>query len=399
MGNHADGFSKYALTSPERKARSSFTYMSRSPAWRLMATKHGKAARDFELVLILSQPANFLQCMGRQHAFATNLLAIPGDLIPLLCCITSELFGTAPRIVAQGGSVDTGIASSYAQGLCHLYQGESLEGGLRCTVTMVVNNFLADAGQGTDYGGPDSCLKAPAVLHFLKSIVIGPKDVQPLDPVATSCVIRCLRCLLSFVVVETTARKNLLLSIHGREVNSDAAGLPLHLNPLLSTQVLKTDILLLHELGSHMLRDANQRIECCQVQGCILQIWSAACTLYPLPSATHTAMVSSVIGVAKQCALHGLLLMKSLRKAGRHLPHKDPDAQQQQRQQKQQQHGYTASLSSTESHLKDVTAVRALRGLLFLTSGFDIEKGQEGHIHLHAGKSWGPLCKRTAVVS
>lgn len=75
--------------------------MSRSPAWLAMRVRHGRAQRDLEVLLILKLSAEQMQQLSAldEHQFSSHVSQLPGNFLPLLCCLASEQLTTAPLLM------------------------------------------------------------------------------------------------------------------------------------------------------------------------------------------------------------------------------------------------------------------------------------------------------------
>lgn len=293
--------------------------ITRSPAWMLMALKHGKQGRNWELLLILDQARDCLFVLSQfvgPHLFS-HLHMLPIDYIPKLCCIISEQFGNISTLVSQDAAsaaraATAGKASSYLKPLLNLRHFKDAVCSLHSLMGLLINKLVC-VGSFTGSSGTLSFVTAPAVLQLLKLILIQPaiKPVTKDDKTDHSMV--SLQQLLERTSTQKSPFSKGLQSALDEQCNKDMAGLPLHPNPFVDKQALETDRLLLHMLGKHMDCHAGWKPHCYKIQYQVLQNWLQACKLYALPPAKPAlAMFESVIRLAKQCAFHTTLLMQKL---------------------------------------------------------------------------------------
>lgn len=212
---------------------------------------------------------------------------------------------------------------------------------------------------------------APAISQFLKLTLLTPVALLPTG-VRTSFVqhiTNCLGGLLCGSAKHMKAGANLSLSASGSEENRDSAGLPVHLNPLLSKPVLVTEIRLQHALWLHMQSSANLIVKCCEVQRLILVVWVQSSRLCIVPPKVLKVRLASVVGLAKQCAQLGLHLFQQVQ------DHSTSQAKHPgERFVAKQCHGRQQQPSETSLHLKlgvlNKACTQAIRALLFETSCF-----------------------------
>ncbi|MEW5318475.1 MAG: hypothetical protein WDW38_009695 [Sanguina aurantia] len=315
---------------------------SRTPAWLAMRQEHGLRARNSELLLILTQPAKCLinLGLGDPSALQPNLRAGPPDFIPLLCCIVTEQYSSAPRIVPLVAQVTGGLgATTYAQSfLTFLPVFASSLHEFLSNLTQAVNNLgFSDSASG--YSGV-SLLQAPAIVQLFKAIMIKPERYirKPPNDLMTSTITPLHD--IYFNAMSAAAADG---PRPGSTVNRNAAGLPLHLNPHASPAALETDSWLLHALSKLTVPDRDTAEMLRALQAMIVQDWIQAESRCPAPREVLASMASDIVGVARQCMADGLWLMQAQWDArlggGQGL--RGPV----QRRQQQQQQGSTATRS------------------------------------------------------
>ncbi|MEW5317896.1 MAG: hypothetical protein WDW38_009158 [Sanguina aurantia] len=128
----------------------------------------------------------------------------------------------------------------------------------------VINELLARGDRDSGYSGPYAFLNAPSVTHLLKAIPC-------MAPEPHCCTLTCLSVVLCEHLEKPQACGAPALSTCDGHDNRDAAGLPLHMQPLLSPQSLDADVLLLHALSKRVESNAYQTALNLQVQYYILQ--------------------------------------------------------------------------------------------------------------------------------
>lgn len=77
---------------------------SRSPAWTLVRRQRGHQSRNGVLAVVLAQPLMCL-CLASRSTPAyviRHFASLQPNLLPLLCCITTEQFGTMPPLFNLG---------------------------------------------------------------------------------------------------------------------------------------------------------------------------------------------------------------------------------------------------------------------------------------------------------
>lgn len=295
---------------------------TRSPAWRLMRSEHGLAHRSRELWLILQQPMRCLVDVsgGPRPIVLSHLQSAPAQLIPLLCCIVSEQLGTPPLLVSQAQLTAGMIATSYMQGLDLNYPVTALQ-KLLPPLAFLFDNLLDKDGSPEHLRSLLSYVTVPAVIHFLKGIIIlsgksGVSTAQTSDTESGCSSLLGLSFLPLKTLLNTIFRAEMQdpcstqLSATDRHINQDLQGLPMHANPFLSKQALETDVQLLHALSKHMDADITLMLVCCKIQYLVVFIWAQAGRIYPTPADVLAVMSRSILGLVKQCLGHGLQLMQ-----------------------------------------------------------------------------------------
>lgn len=286
--------------------------MSRTSAWAAMQHKDGRVQRNQELVIILTQPARCLMSLSMlplPSLIISHFTPLPPTLVPLLCCIVSEQFCGAPLLIPHTQPADSGCqATSYTHSIIGktlvCISVHELMIMLAKSITRLV---VADDSRNT---GPSSVLTHPAVIHCFKAISMLPRQARPAGSQLIAPSIACLHSLLNIRVFNAQLSQGNPLSVSDQMTNRDTMGLPLHLNPLLSSKSLETDVLLLHTLSAIMDENTTPLSvkHMADIQGMVLSSWCTAGKLYPAPAAAVATMTQSVVGIAKHCMSYGLQL-------------------------------------------------------------------------------------------
>lgn len=294
--------------------------VTRSSAWTSMRQQHGLKSRNHELAVLLSTLNKFLLRLARSPPamLATHLPTIPPTYLPLLCCIITEQFGTAPLLVRTTHQAGTDmLATTYKNGLQVDYPDFPVLHILLGSVTLCINHMVFASAQAPAHNEGFACLTTPAVLQLLKMVIILPPEKPPLsEPLLLRRSISCLAVLLS----QGTQRARFspgAASIRDRASIRDAVGLPQHMNALLSSEALETDTLVLHAICRHICVDAQLTTCSLQVQWQLMERWHYDFKhhlAYGTPAARAT-MTTSMVGLAKQCTEHGLQIMQQLQGA------------------------------------------------------------------------------------
>lgn len=288
--------------------------VSRTPAWRLMGPANGIRERNQGLATILQVPSRCFLVFSLSGPIAVSnyLCHLPHDLLPLLCCIASEQFGTAPLVVPQSQSVLIDWSATSCP-----HHGNQVS---RLTSTSTMYRFLLLLTRSifqlmqTEACGQTSAqasfLTTPAVLQSLKVILLLACEPSCTEPSLWKYCVSCLLRLLSVSNDESKTYPTQPLCASDRKYNRDCGGLPLHLNPLLSSSAMETDARVLRAL-SMLTRWKPACVEIClQVQTLIIASWELAGRLYRAPAVALAIMANSIACVAKECANHGLQIMQ-----------------------------------------------------------------------------------------
>lgn len=290
--------------------------ISRTPAWLAMQSQHGLLDRNGELLVILAQPLNSLLRLGAIESVTlqvSHLSCFPPTTLPLLCCIMSETFTDAPAVVPLPHPLAWQAATTYKQGIGETHLATNLAPFLNMLVAAI--NNLASNYKISGHSGVLSFLTAPAVVHFLKVTLIVTRSSLPsssYDIVPLS--LACLDCMMDLCDRDIHTTPGVLLSASDARCNKDAVGLPLHLNPRISREVLETDVRLLHAVTQHLSVNAGLMKACFCIQALTLRNWMLAGRLYPISTETLAVMVKSVVGIAKLCTSHGLRMLQHLQR-------------------------------------------------------------------------------------
>lgn len=288
--------------------------VSRSPAWTLMRTEHGSLARNSELITILTQPVMGLVLLQpvTDACLAHCLSILPPDVLPLICCIISEQFGTAPLLVKQQPFAASMSATSYTQST-HSFTPVHVSLHLLLCSLLEANQIVCVYAQKSNCSKTLYVATSPAIVQMMKVILLLPPKVVCLEP---GLVIPSLTTLVSLFVTLQSDFDRTLACLSSSTVystlNTDSCGLPKHSNPLLSRQVLDTDMRLLHVLGGISIRCR----EAFPLQSMIVrgwnQLWTEKAQHDPVQSKGLEMMMRGRVGVAKECSSHMLCLMKQL---------------------------------------------------------------------------------------
>lgn len=285
--------------------------MSRSPAWVMMKNEHGLQGRNHDLVTILTPPLISLVHLSEraaQPALDSHLKILPPTLLGLMCCITSENFGSAPAIVPQARLMATFQAINYPTCVFTTESG-TRRGALLTHLTSSINN-LADSSQTAGFPMNLAFLLTPAVIQFLKMFIIWTTGINN----------NIFRVQLSMHVLLALFERQWLHSMvkdqrmaFASQPNIDAAGLPMHLNPLFSKPALQTDAMLLHVLSIHIHQHPTLTAHLHHLQHDIVQSWLCALIKYPQRTAgVVSVMFHSINGLAKHCTAFALQHLRQL---------------------------------------------------------------------------------------
>lgn len=154
--------------------------MTRGPAWRQMQIQHGRPHRNLTLLIILSQPAQWFLSLSTEPppVMLSHLSWMPCQCMPLLCCIVTEQFGTAPPVVPRYRPAAGVSASTFAMGFTS-YADVPLPIRLYSFLSVLVESVANLLKQHPTNGEQLSFLTAPIVLQLLKVIVILPANLLP----------------------------------------------------------------------------------------------------------------------------------------------------------------------------------------------------------------------------
>lgn len=367
--------------------------MSRSPAWLLMEQQHGLCGRNHELFVILKQPIKCLVNLSVGASRPNNnshLKKLSPAFLPLLCCIISEHFVCIPYIFPRTQSDESIKAMNHRQGWFTKVPLDQIMHTLLDLLTQSICslNSFAESVDHVEYPQCVAFLKAPAVIQFLKALFIhtaGNSSNQILKE-------RVLSLLLGlFNRHSMQAWNEGLLSACDSKSNVDAAGLPLHLNPLLSKPALETDVMLLHALSIHLNGNSPRAHDFHNIQTDILQSWMLACMRCPLPPAEAVAVIArSVIRLAKHCTALALQRMRQLTeiRVGCHLKLRARDVKRQQAQELRVAGSDSAGLGESELQTRNnhrCAFLASIRGLVNIVSCFCTEFAS-GALHLNTGE-------------
>lgn len=289
--------------------------ISRSPAWRLMRPEHGLHMRNDELLTMLCLPLGYLTESSSETAQscinAPNFDTMSRHLLPLVCCIATEQFGTAPLVVPTTRIAAGMKATTY---MCDagLQAQENPAARLHVfidSLTSLIYNFAIN-DKKAEQAVHLSRFTAPAVIQLLKVGLMTQTRMQPPAPLLVKCSIWCLEYVLGLSMMMLHGSPDHALSEIDQACNTDKLGLPLHLNPVWNEPALETDRLLLHSLSVYMHSHVSLTVPCSTLQTLILQNWHFVGRSCPASAASMVKIHQSVVGLAKQCTAHGLILMQ-----------------------------------------------------------------------------------------
>lgn len=372
---------------------------SRSPAWRLMRQQHGVHKRNAALIAILWEPTHSINSMSGS-ALSTvfnNASALPADFVPLLCCIISEQLGNLPPVVLRTQPPAGTAATSCAQATSSADSLASSPDDRYASVhkifdvlpNMIINfiyfleevgHLTHDADQTTNMNECVNFIETPAVLQCLK-VGLVLRGQSPSTAESRRIIQDGAECLDLLFSGDVTVQP---LSESNSELNSDALGLPLHLNPRISTVALETDTRLLHTLSTHIDRSQQTdairiaAVSCYSVQDRLVQRWAAEGELYPLPAAALRVMVRSVVGLAKQCSLHGLQLLKGSPLERQRPLQPGQGTLEEETSQLHRQQQRDGQLAITKPSVADPSLASLVRAVAFQASYFKINVPDDG---------------------
>lgn len=297
--------------------------MTRSPAWTLMGPEHGLKVRNYDLGHILLQPVRFLQDLTYElgPVVMSHLTVVPPSYVPLLCCIASEQFSNLPRLVLKLKISPGMSATRYVHG-----ENASAMSPFKpkyALLSQLINltNNLAAADFQENFSGNLSFLLSPAVMHFYKVVLIMPWDPALVAPIREGYSTVVLSNMMNFKFgldnVQAISQDG-ASPIEILVANQGPLGLPMHINPLISRAALETDCLLLHKTGlalSGPHGNDSSELDYYDNQVLVLKHWLEACKHNHVPATVLTLMLRSVVGLAKQCANHGLKMLQQARTA------------------------------------------------------------------------------------
>lgn len=287
--------------------------LTQSPAWLNMTEEHGLHSRNHELVSILGCPLLFLikaVSLGQKSDLIRHLHNSTPDFMSLQCCIMSEQLGGFPLQQPTQHRTPSQQAFSHSIPMpCpKRYTGHKLFSQL-----IKVMTHLTDEVAGPRAERALAQLRRPAIVHALKVVFLLLGTPQPPTPNFDDSSLQCLTLMLSAGV--TANGDKVARPVSDGQRNRDAAGLPWHLHPMLSTRVLSTDLRLLHALGAVGAGRAETQLQCYQIQVRIVRGWLTAGESCRVPVAALAAMVGGVVGIAKQRSTGVLLMMREMRGA------------------------------------------------------------------------------------
>lgn len=294
--------------------------MTRGAAWQSLQPATHLDARRSELVGLLSLPVKLLLAAASTPppTGPAHLAMLPPGFVPLLCCITAEQLCNLPPIAAPPPPAAVAGPQPSHSRVLGAYRFRSCSAGryhVLQVLTEAVERLIHCSGAVADRGAHKAMITSPAVVQLLKATLTLPKRGLATAPDLFLRGLSSLHCLLHARLTGSEARPGTALPTPERAANHDAAGLPTHLNPLLSRQVLQTDELLMHTLIAYLDGDAGLTERRYNVVAALMRAWNQAGKLYPSPPGARRVMTDSVVGVAQHCTSVGLQLLLRQRQA------------------------------------------------------------------------------------
>lgn len=156
---------------------------TRGPIWTRMELTDDVPDSKLYLLHVLAVPVHCLRTLSMllpEAAMRASLASLHPDVIPRMCCITTEHFTTTPSLVVQAqpaasasGKADRADAHCVQHGPI---QVKELLTGLISSLAL-----LADSGGQEQCSSSFACLQSPAVLHFTKAMLLMPRKLGPLS--------------------------------------------------------------------------------------------------------------------------------------------------------------------------------------------------------------------------
>lgn len=351
--------------------------ISRSSAWLLMTPANGSHHRNRELVVILMQPTRCLESVGQASPakFQALLGVIPPPFIPLLCCIvTEQLCIHVPPLVPQQPPAEGSVATTYTpdpSNAC-FYHAFPFYAYLE-TLAVVLNNlYISDKNTRVGNSSHSTLSPSASVIQLCKALIILPGETPCTTPELVVCSVECLHRLLCATSQQAIGCGSEALSQNPVYVtNRDPVGLPLHLNPCVSSPALDTDVKLFQAIARHMSCNPVLTCACYEIHMLILDNWRYACMYTTITTHGMCEMLQGVVGLAHQCVSVGLRLIMQLQQG---------QLGQQQEQPRQQQGAAGDVLSSAELAVWQTQGMSSVRQLMYLISSFQL-KTPDGRIH------------------
>lgn len=350
-----------------------FLSFSRSPAWQLMRSEHCRDLRNEELLKMLLLPVRcLLEIIAGSYLTGITVFALlPPNIVPLICCIFVEQFANVPPIVPTA-QLSAGMkATTYTRGVV-------IPAADLVLVKVRMHHFVEHLTAliyhlAVIYCSPGvvellPLLMSPAVVQLIKVSLLISTRTQPSTPALSEYNIPCFGSVL--VLLRFMFRVGDFLSPKENTGNRDSSGLPVHLSAAASSQVLETDMTLLHALSVHMGAHVSLTVPCCLLQAAIVQSWQDAGRLYSIPPVRLSMMQQSLVGLAHQCTTHALHLMHLMVvEKGVGQPQKRSNNPRQ-KQQRKQARKKASTMMEIKLELWNVEGMRGLRSMMRLVSHF-----------------------------
>lgn len=273
--------------------------ISRSQAWLAMTIQHGLLQRRNDVLFLILHSSNWLT-----HIFSAppSLLTISLGLVldtylPLLCTLAVETYHHIPALVKPYPPLGHVQATAYPQHLSLYHLAKIFPHQIQDQVKNILACFLTRDRMNPPY------THDVAVLHFVKVYLVSTAPVLIQDNFK---MIGWLYDLLR----ESLSTPTPELSQAARECNSNLLGLPLFLNPLVSSHILDIDLQLLHMLGTFIdNEDHGRTIRIYVLQSIIIGCWILSGRQLVATTDQVSEMVKCVAVLAKECSKKVLLMM------------------------------------------------------------------------------------------
>lgn len=313
-------------------------------------------------------------------------MLLPANYLQLLCGIISHQFYHSPSSLWPGQKLDDFQAVRF----------QALE-----YTTTALAIFSVPMLHIIHKNLMHMVLASPAVLQALKLITIH-CAAGTLGTVKYAFVDTCAVCMFHGLKSSLhNVHKSPMLSGPDQVGNQNALGLPLHLNPLLSSPSLELDTQLLHALSTLIKcrllpqstsADVMWLHRMVTVQALTLEDWKNTSKTYMVSEATVCIMGMSVVGLAQLCSKFGLLLLQQEQQLKELAVCGPGNKKLKGKLQRRSKHPQLSRLLDSEVQgggvilaLSCAETMQAFRHLMFLTSDFQLYK-PDGSWHIMRGE-------------